>query len=99
MSVAVYVAVTIVLLTALLRWLRNRPLKRCSLRSDGAVLLVTAHPDDECMFFAPTITAFTEAAVPVFLLCLSQGISRVTCATNCVSGAPNGFLTVLSHGM
>ena len=47
------------------------------------ILLLTAHPDDECMFFAPTITALTspsadaatENAEPreLFSLCLSVG--------------------------
>ncbi|KAI9202010.1 putative deacetylase LmbE-like domain-containing protein [Polychytrium aggregatum] len=38
------------------------------------VLVVVAHPDDECMFFGPTITALTSSnADKVFLLCLSSG--------------------------
>ena len=47
------------------------------------ILLLTAHPDDECMFFAPTITALTSpsadtatenaAAPELFSLCLSVG--------------------------
>ncbi|KAG6856551.1 hypothetical protein H0H87_003233 [Tephrocybe sp. NHM501043] len=39
----------------------------------GNVLLLTAHPDDECMFFAPTIRALTRAQTPVYSLCLSIG--------------------------
>ncbi|KAI9106012.1 putative deacetylase LmbE-like domain-containing protein [Phlyctochytrium arcticum] len=38
-----------------------------------SVLLVTAHPDDECMFFAPTILRLLEAGADVSVLCLSQG--------------------------
>ena len=38
-----------------------------------AVLLITAHPDDECMFFGPTITALTESGCQVYILCLSTG--------------------------
>ncbi|KAF8526523.1 carbohydrate esterase family 14 protein [Hysterangium stoloniferum] len=38
-----------------------------------SVLLLTAHPDDECMFFAPTILALVREAVPVYSLCLSTG--------------------------
>lgn len=34
------------------------------------VLLLTAHPDDETMFFAPTVLAFTSE---VYSLCLSNG--------------------------
>ena len=37
-------------------------------------LVVTAHPDDECMFFAPTILALSaECSCQPFLLCLSKG--------------------------
>lgn len=36
-------------------------------------LLVTAHPDDECMFFAPTILKLVESQAAVYLLCLSTG--------------------------
>lgn len=38
------------------------------------VLFVTAHPDDECMFFGPTIYKLTqEARCQVYVLCLSTG--------------------------
>lgn len=37
------------------------------------VLFVTAHPDDECMFFAPTIQHFLARGIKVYLLCLSVG--------------------------
>ncbi|XP_061104992.1 N-acetylglucosaminyl-phosphatidylinositol de-N-acetylase isoform X2 [Conger conger] len=36
-------------------------------------LLVTAHPDDECMFFAPTILRLLQLNASVNLLCLSSG--------------------------
>ena len=36
-------------------------------------LLVIAHPDDECMFFAPTLSVLTAQHVQVFVLCLSNG--------------------------
>ena len=39
----------------------------------NAVLVLTAHPDDEVMFFAPTILALTALGVQVFGLCLSIG--------------------------
>ncbi|KAI0366785.1 LmbE-like protein [Pilatotrama ljubarskyi] len=45
--------------------------------SDGPanVLLLTAHPDDECMFFAPTLLALQAGEKPANLhsLCLSVG--------------------------
>lgn len=37
------------------------------------VLLVTAHPDDECMFFGPAIIKLREAKCQIYLLCLSTG--------------------------
>lgn len=43
-------------------------LKRC--------LLVIAHPDDECMFFGPTLLALNQNKdYRIFLLCLSKGES------------------------
>ena len=37
------------------------------------VLLVTAHPDDECMFFSPTILYLLDLKCQIILLCLSNG--------------------------
>lgn len=37
------------------------------------VLLLTAHPDDECMFFAPTLISLVKANEDVYSLCLSTG--------------------------
>ena len=38
------------------------------------VLVVTAHPDDECMFFAPTVLMLQQLIdAEVHLLCLSSG--------------------------
>jgi N-acetylglucosaminylphosphatidylinositol deacetylase len=39
------------------------------------VLLVTAHPDDEALFFSPTLLAVPRG-VQVFSLCLSYGDSE-----------------------
>ena len=39
----------------------------------GRVLLVTAHPDDEVIFFASSVTALHAAGAEVFLLCLTSG--------------------------
>jgi len=37
------------------------------------VLLLTAHPDDEVMFFAPTILSLRKYGFDVHILCLSSG--------------------------
>ena len=39
----------------------------------GPILVVTAHPDDESLFFGPTITALRNAEQEVFLLCMTTG--------------------------
>ncbi|KIS71874.1 N-acetylglucosaminylphosphatidylinositol deacetylase [Mycosarcoma maydis] len=39
----------------------------------SSALLVTAHPDDEAMFFAPAIQALAAAGTTIFALCLSTG--------------------------
>jgi len=41
--------------------------------SKDIVLFVTAHPDDECMFFAPTILNLLKEDYCIYLLCLSAG--------------------------
>lgn len=38
-----------------------------------SILIVTAHPDDECMFFAPFILSALAQGVTVNLFCLSHG--------------------------
>ena len=38
-----------------------------------SVLLLTAHPDDECMFFSPTIIQLSKRA-KIHVLCLSTGL-------------------------
>jgi N-acetylglucosaminylphosphatidylinositol deacetylase len=38
------------------------------------ILILTAHPDDECMFFGPTITSLrTLTKARISVLCLSTG--------------------------
>jgi hypothetical protein len=42
---------------------------------DSNILLVTAHPDDECMFFGPVLCNLTSKSLKnqVHVLCLSKG--------------------------
>jgi len=46
--------------------------------NETRALLVTAHPDDECMFFAPSILKLVESQASVYLLCLSTGRFTIT---------------------
>jgi len=56
--------------TFLINWLtRNRNNEK----DRNRVLLIIAHPDDEAMFFVPTIRAFIQAGRSVELLCFTTG--------------------------
>lgn len=57
----------VVLLLLAIRGGRSLPLSRSS-----RILLVIAHPDDETMFFSPTLTRLTDHH-KVFILCVSTG--------------------------
>jgi N-acetylglucosaminylphosphatidylinositol deacetylase len=41
--------------------------------TSASALLITAHPDDEAMFFTPTILSLIDQGYIVHLLCLSTG--------------------------
>lgn len=43
----------------------------------GPVGVVIAHPDDESMFFAPTLTALKRRGQRAAVLCLSSGTVQV----------------------
>jgi N-acetylglucosaminylphosphatidylinositol deacetylase len=45
------------------------------LKSARRALLVIAHPDDESMFFAPTLHSLHSQGASVRILCLSNGKS------------------------
>ncbi|KAA8586382.1 N-acetylglucosaminyl-phosphatidylinositol de-N-acetylase [Etheostoma spectabile] len=73
--------------------------------ADIRALIVTAHPDDECMFFAPTILRLVELNASVHLLCLSegnyynQGAQRKRELVNscAVLGIPDSRITIVDH--
>ncbi|XP_028452144.1 N-acetylglucosaminyl-phosphatidylinositol de-N-acetylase isoform X1 [Perca flavescens] len=73
--------------------------------ADIRALIVTAHPDDECMFFAPTIIRLVELNASVHLLCLSegnyynQGAQRKQELLNscAVLGIPDSRITIVDH--
>ncbi|PNJ04053.1 PIGL isoform 8, partial [Pongo abelii] len=48
------------------------------LGAESRTLLVIAHPDDEAMFFAPTVLGLARLRHWVYLLCFSAGISQMT---------------------
>ncbi|XP_072934381.1 N-acetylglucosaminyl-phosphatidylinositol de-N-acetylase [Epargyreus clarus] len=55
------------------RYARKLPTRTRGSLGAKRVLLVIAHPDDECMFFGPTIFRLCEQGAEVYILCLSNG--------------------------
>lgn len=73
-------AMLLLLLLAVLRCAARRQRSRSAAgstvvsRDDGvSALLVTAHPDDEVMFFAPTLLCLGRAGARLAVLCCSAG--------------------------
>ncbi|XP_044139686.1 N-acetylglucosaminyl-phosphatidylinositol de-N-acetylase [Bufo gargarizans] len=72
-------AVALVAVVAVLWWLcsswRDAVSGRVAAVRPGvhAPLLLIAHPDDECMFFAPTILGLVQGQRPLSVLCCSTG--------------------------
>lgn len=67
-----YIVICILLYFAIIRWKILSFNK--SINNPKRVLIVTAHPDDECMFFGPTILNLTKQKdCTVYILCLSTG--------------------------
>ncbi|XP_053298213.1 N-acetylglucosaminyl-phosphatidylinositol de-N-acetylase isoform X2 [Pleuronectes platessa] len=89
---------------ALLKSLKHLS-SRETVGSDIRALVVTAHPDDECMFFAPTIIRLVELNASVHLLCLSEGNyynqgaqRKKELLNSCVVlGIPASRVTIVDH--
>lgn len=61
-------------LSVLLYWLVFKRKCHNKLPPAKRVLIVTAHPDDESMFFGPTIVSLKQRKdCRIFMLCLSNG--------------------------
>jgi len=77
-SIAIVVLAAAVAYALLILWLETRQSRgesegeRKAFKGVEWMLLVTAHPDDESMFFLPTINAFPNRQ-DVYVLCLSKG--------------------------
>lgn len=59
------------------KWISRRFQSMCNVRFPQCrrVLIVTAHPDDESMFFGPTILTLAKRTdCQIYLLCLSNGL-------------------------
>ncbi|KAM4795648.1 N-acetylglucosaminyl-phosphatidylinositol de-N-acetylase [Rhinophrynus dorsalis] len=75
------------------------------LQRTSATLLLIAHPDDECMFFAPTILGLLREQLLVSVLCCSTGnyynqgeIRKKELIQSCaVLGIPSSNVTLIDH--
>ncbi|GBP94904.1 N-acetylglucosaminyl-phosphatidylinositol de-N-acetylase [Eumeta japonica] len=77
-SFAVYISIWILAYLLVCAGVYRRYARRVPTKFRGAlkvkrVLVVIAHPDDECMFFGPTIFRLCEQGADVHILCLSNG--------------------------
>lgn len=72
-----------IFLIVFILFMRSKSLPISSFVGKRRVLLIIAHPDDECMFFAPTVLSLTANWSSHFvLLCLSEGEIICACAAN-----------------
>lgn len=89
-----YLALTIPILLAT-AWLYTAQVARTSLPSlrNKRICLLIAHPDDEAMFFSPTLLALTapDSGNHVKILCLSSGLSTTSAITQSYSAHPIGL--------
>jgi len=72
------IAIPILITTACLYTAQIAKASLPTLRNKRICLLI-AHPDDEAMFFSPTLTALTAEGLGnhIKILCLSSGISHL----------------------
>ncbi|XP_065588082.1 N-acetylglucosaminyl-phosphatidylinositol de-N-acetylase [Cyrtonyx montezumae] len=98
----------LVLLLGAARRLRSRSAAASaglSRADDVSALLVTAHPDDEVMFFAPTLLGLGRASARLAVLCCSAGnyynqgeIRKKELEQSCcLLGIPASSVTVVDH--
>lgn len=67
-----YILICILLYLCITKW--NFIEFRKDIKSYKRILLITAHPDDECMFFGPTVRKFVNnPKCSLYLMCLSTG--------------------------
>lgn len=73
LTVFIYCVLCVLLYVGIVRW-RVLDFRRDVRSPKKRVLLVIAHPDDECMFFGPTVLNFTgNKNCTLYVMCLSTG--------------------------
>jgi len=100
--------IAVVLFTVTVVYCARTPLIDRTFRDElRRVLLLIAHPDDECMFFAPTILALLARGVDVHVLCMTSGELSTTVAAGARKdelrmacrhlGVPDAHVTIIEH--
>ncbi|XP_077302127.1 N-acetylglucosaminyl-phosphatidylinositol de-N-acetylase-like [Arctopsyche grandis] len=72
-SILLFILGYIVVSLVIYKWQSYKERPSQIFKGTKRVLLVTAHPDDECMFFGPTIVNLARQGIDIYLLCLSNG--------------------------
>lgn len=87
-AILIYFTICILLYLCITRW--NFIQFRRDLNQHKNVLLIIAHPDDECMFFGPTVRNFvSDPKCSFYLMCLSTGtFNRSNCKICCFFETP-----------
>lgn len=76
LAIIIYCVLCILLYVGIIRW--QVITFRRDVNNPRRVLIVIAHPDDECMFFGPTVLNFTKNTnCLVYLMCLSTGTLKI----------------------
>lgn len=104
LSLSVFV-VSVLLLFYLFVCNIRRLRMRKNIGAVGRVLLVIAHPDDECMFFGPTVLGLLQRKCDLYVLCLSNGNfyhqgseRKEELRSSCCSlGIPSENLIIVQH--
>ena len=98
-GVGIYLVVVILVVVSAAKCLLQHCSRSCTVDLDARTLFITAHPDDECMFFAPLILALTaQNRGNAFLLCLSEGKLNLLCNLFSIHFACRAFNFIICPG-
>lgn len=76
LACSICISLMVILQAKCFWWLRKR--RSFKVSSFKGVLLVIAHPDDESMFFGPTLVSLQERGVRVKVVCLTNGTAMLS---------------------
>ncbi|KAI6225630.1 N-acetylglucosaminylphosphatidylinositol deacetylase [Aphelenchoides besseyi] len=101
LAICLILSVTLFFVSLLLISIAHKPLP---VKNGSRCLLLIAHPDDECMFFGPTLLNLVRNRCELYVLCISTGnadglgttrTSELVAACKQL-GIPSQFLTIMN---